>query len=96
MCSADTLNIIGSSIQPSNTPIHITVTGHYWLPYLRKTPMYVGDALTSIIGKYVQVKSIYGTAFQAPLINSLNLLEPNKGYIINITDNNTVLIYPNN
>lgn len=96
MASADTLAITGIIIDPQDEEIELNQIGWYWLPYLRNSSAITPIALGSIAGKYHHIKNIDGTFYQPPLSGSLQQLEAGRGYIIRLTANDGILIYPSN
>ncbi|MEJ5245326.1 MAG: T9SS type A sorting domain-containing protein [Bacteroidota bacterium] len=94
--TGSTLNIQGLKIIPNSTPIVLNTIGWYWIPYFRIASMPVSTALSSINGKYLQVKSITGEVYYPPYITTLQNLEPGKGYMLRSTSTNGVLVYPAN
>ncbi len=93
--NATTLPLTGLKITPESTPINISQTGWYWLPYYRTSGISPATALASIQGKYSQVKHINGQVFMPPFLNTLQMLMPHNGYMIYISQP-AVLIYPAN
>ncbi len=90
------LNITGLKILPNATPIVLNTIGWYWIPYLRTASMPIATALSSISGKYLQVKTITGEVYYPPYISTLQNLEPGKGYMLRTISTTGVLVYPAN
>ena len=96
LTTSSSFNIEGTQIVPETTPITLNLTGWYWLPYYRTSAMPVGTALATISGKYLQVKTITGQVYMPPFATTLSDLEPGKGYMIRLIQDNGVLTYPAN
>ena len=96
MTTSQQYEIQGMQITPETTPITLNVLGWYWLPYYRTSAMPVGTALATISGKYLQVKTITGQVYMPPFATTLSDLEPGKGYMIRLIQDNGVLTYPAN
>jgi photosystem II stability/assembly factor-like uncharacterized protein len=94
--ASSNLIIQGLKIIPNSTPIVLNSIGWYWIPYFRTAAMPVSSALSSISGKYLQVKSLTGEVYYPPFISTLQNLEPGKGYMLRSTTTTGVLVYPAN
>ncbi len=94
LSSQATLPIYGIKITPQALPIFLS-TNWYWLPYPRTSSMSLTSALSSILNKILQVKSIYGQVYHPPFFNTLQTLEPGKGYMIKMIQG-ARLVYPAN
>ncbi|HOQ48731.1 MAG TPA: T9SS type A sorting domain-containing protein, partial [Candidatus Kapabacteria bacterium] len=94
--ASSNLIIQGLKIIPNSTPIVLYSIGWYWIPYFRTAAMPVSSALSSISGKYLQVKSLTGEVYYPPFISTLQNLEPGKGYMLRSTTTTGVLVYPAN
>ncbi len=90
------LSISGLRIVPNSTPIIMNKLEWFWMPYFRVSSMATASALSSISGKYLQVKSIEGLVYQPPFFNTLQNLGPSKGYMIRISSPGAILLYPAN
>lgn len=85
MKEAATLTLSGPRLSPS-TRLHLTP--HWqWIGYFGVAPASPADALGSIRGKYMCVMGEDGSYCpgRAEQGNSLSLMEPGKGYMINVT-----------
>jgi hypothetical protein len=96
MNTSDVLTLMGTEIVPESTPLTLSQLGWYWLPYYRNTSMATDAALTTISGKFLQIKNIQGQVYQPPFTASLAELVPGAGYMIRMTATDGVLTYPAN
>jgi hypothetical protein len=80
---------------PQNTPVYFPSTGWYWMPYYRTSSQSLVSVLASISGSYSIVKSISGDVYWPPYMNTLTDLSAGMGYLIYITQPDT-LIYSAN
>lgn len=81
-----TLTVSGTRLPPS-TPIHLSP--HWrWIGYLGEEAASPTEALRSVAGKYTCVMGESGSHCpgRSPSANRLELMEPGKGYMINVTE----------
>ncbi|MBT7144330.1 MAG: hypothetical protein HN894_13460, partial [Bacteroidetes bacterium] len=95
LASANTMNVIGLSIQPENTPITV-VQGWSFLGYLRENPGPIDLMLNTIVLEIIIVKNGLGQIYWPQWgINLIGNMVPGEGYQINMSTQQN-LIYPAN
>ena len=95
MASAMQMPTSGLRIKPEMHPIGFADVGWYWVPYFRTSTMQPATALASLASSFSQIKSISGLVYYPPYLNTLNLLQPNTGYMLRIIQSG-ILTYPAN
>jgi hypothetical protein len=89
------LTVYGDEIRPEVTPLHLN-QGWNLIPYLRKSPMSISDALSTIIDKIYLIKNNNGEHYWPEYnINTIGHLVPGQGYQVYLSEDAT-LLYPAN
>ena len=88
------LPIYGVRLYPQALPLFLT-TNWYWMPYPRTSSMQLTTAMSSVLNKILQVKTITGQVYHPPFFNTLQTLEPGKGYMIKMTQGARFVFPPN-
>jgi hypothetical protein len=93
--NSDILTIYGDTIQPESTPLQLN-EGWNLVPYLRKSPMSINNALSTIIDKIYLIKNNAGEHYWPNYnVDTISNLVPGQAYQIYLNED-AVLLYPAN
>jgi len=91
----DSLKIKGYELQPELIPIKLS-KGWNLVPYLRKSPMAIGEALSGIIDKVRVIYTISGEIYSSEVKNkAIGELVPGAAYLMYLEETATLFYPPN-